>query len=717
MFVPSYRSAFVLLFLVMLTLTVAGVSINAYRRATRVSLDLSADILTEMSEKVINCTVGLVELSRGLLESDAVAVHEGGGLLVQRELLLALFARQLTLVPQIRSLYVADADGNLLQMFRMPYPASRVIERVLPDGRRLPSPRERIIYRTADFRPIARLMGSSREDPREQSWYRHATDSRLHISELHRFAADNSPGVTMVQAVQTADGTLHAALGADVTVAGISEILAAQRLPAGGVVVLVDAERRLVAFPPWLELAESAKDDLPRIDHLNARWLVDAYSGSIASSAREPDNGAFEHTLTETDGRRYITHRAPVPERLGTDWTLFVVVPEASLLSAAGRVFAESAVIAVIVLVAADFAVSVLAVRMFAPLEQLVHNTERISALRFDEVVRVPSRFREIRTMDAAIWRMTQGLQSLTKFVPSAIARRLVQSGTPAHPEAEVRELAVLFTGISSLVTLRGRMPPERITALLGAQLDAFTEAISHRQGTVGSYLGESILAFWGAPVAVDDSAVRACDAALACMEAETELLADWDPSDMPVPRNLFSVHLGLCIVGAIGSKAHMSYTAVGDSIAHGWDLRRLNRRYGTRIIVSGTARAQAGDRFWFRRLDRLPAGHPLAGDAELELFELVDRREHPLTTARAAYIDAYEAALTALQAEQWDTAENSFRPLAAQAPMDVAVALMLERCRLHDAWWCPGAVRQIPAAPEPAPAPTGPSPSERRSA
>jgi adenylate cyclase len=715
MFVPSYRSAFILLFLVLLTLTVAVVSINAYRRATGVSLDLSAAILTEMSEKVITCAVALVERSRGLLESDAVAIQEGGGLLAQRELLLALFARQLALVPQIQALYVADAHGNLVQMRRAPYPASRIIERVLSDGRRLPSPREWIIYRTADFRPIARLTGSSHEDPREQSWFRHATDSRLHISELRRLAADNSPGVTMVQAVQTADGTLHAALGADVTVAGISEMLAAQRLPTGGVAVLVDAEHRLVAFPPWLKLADSADDDLPRIEHLNARWLVDAYSGSTASTARAPDKSAVDYTLTETDGRRYITHRAALPAGLGTDWTLFVVVPEASLLSAAGRVFAESAVIAVIVLVAAAFAVSVLGVRMFAPLEQLVHNTERISALRFDEVVRVPSRFREIRTMDAAIWRMTQAVQSLTKFVPAAVARRLVQSGTPVHPEAEVRELAVLFTGISNLATLCGQMAPERITALLSAQLDTFTEAIMHRHGTLGSYLGDSILAFWGAPIAADDSVARACDAALACMEAENELLADWELCDMPAPQNLFSVHVGLCIVGAIGSKAHMSYTAVGDNIARGWDLRWLNHRYGTRIIVSGAARAQAGDRFWFRRLDRLPAGHPHAGDRELELFELVDRREYPLTAARAAYIDAYEAALTALQAEQWAKAENSFRRLAAQAPVDAAVALMLERCRVRDACWCPNAVRQVPAAPEPAAA--GPSPIERRSA
>ncbi|WP_295879190.1 adenylate/guanylate cyclase domain-containing protein [uncultured Thiohalocapsa sp.] len=699
MFAPSYKLAFVVLFLVLLTVTVAGVSSNAYRRATRVSLDLSADILAEMSEKLTNCTVGLFERARGLLECDAVALQTGGGPLAQQELLLTLFAQQLALVPQIQALYVGDADGNLVQMRRSPQPVSRVITRVTADGRALARPHERIIYRDAALRPLTRLTGSGREDPRQQAWYRRAVTEQLHISELHRFAADDRPGVTLVKAVQTADGRLRAALGADVTVAGISELLAAQRLAAGGVVVLVDAEHRLVAFPPWLKLTGAGADGLPRVEHLDAQWLVDAYQGSMAGTARSSGNGTLAYTLTQTDGRRYLAHRKAVPAALGTDWTLFIVVPQASLLSTATRVLSESVVIAVIMLAVAAFAVSLLALRLFEPLERLVHNTEHMSALRFGDVERVPSWFREIRTMDAAIRRTSQGLQSLTKFVPATVARRLVQSGAPVQPQAEMRELAVLFSGIADLATLCGELPPERITALLSAQLAVFTDAILARHGTLDNYLGESILAFWGAPLAVDDGVPRACDTALACLAAEAALLRDWQLCDRPAPQTLFSVHVGRCIVGAIGSSSRMSYTAVGDNITRGWNLRWLNRRYGTRIIISAAARAQAGDGFWVRRLDRLPAHHPFAGGEAQDLFELVERRAYPLTAARAAFIEAYEAALDALLAERWAAAEQAFRRLAAQAPEDRSVALMLERCRVRDACWCPGAEFPQPVA------------------
>ena len=693
--VRSYRSAFILLFLVLLTATVLGVSSNAYRRATRISLDLSADIMAEISEKVVNCTVGLFERTRGLLESAALVVETAGDPLGQRDLLLALFAHQLQLVPQLRAIYVADSDGNFLEVRAAPRLASRVIERTGSDGLPLRQPRERIVYRNADFEPIARVRGEAAFDPRASTWFQRASEgAALHISEIYRLADDESPGVTIVRSIRDAGGRLRAAVGADVAVARISDMLAEQRLPKGGVVVLIDAQDRLIAYPHWLRVASGAiaNGALPRVEDLTARWLVDAYEGWRTGSARVSGSGAVEYTLTQTDGDRYIAHSRLLPPELGTDWNLFVVVPQASLLSVATRLLSESAVISVIMLVVAAVAVSVLAVKLFEPLERLVDNTDRIRALRFKEVERVPSRFLEIRTLDAAMWRMTKGLESLEKFVPANVGRRLIESGTEAQPQAEVRELAVLFTGLSDLEQLCHQQSPEQITALLTAELDRFTELILGLRGTVDSYLGASVLAFWGAPVAVDNATGRACEAALMCLEAERALLEGFDfaaESQSP-PRNLFSVHVGPCIVGAVGSSSFMRYTAVGDNVSRGWDLRWLNKLYGTRIIVSEQAHGRVRDNFWFRRLDRLPAGHPHAGPEGMVLFELVARRGEALYPDQAARIQSYEAALDALLARDWETAEAGFQALVKQAPEDTAAGLMLKRCQVRDAAWCP---------------------------
>jgi len=131
-----------------------------------------------------------------------------------------------------------------------------------------------------------------------------------------------------------------------------------------------------------------------------------------------------------------------------------------------------------------------------------------------------------------------------------------------------------------------------------------------------------------------------------------------------------------------------MSWTAIGDNVALGWDLHQLNRRYGTRIIISGEAHAQIADRYWTRRLDVLPLN---GGARSLEVFELIDRRERTLAPGHLEAIASYEAGLEALLAGDWEAAEARFKPLAEHAPDDVAVALMMNRCGAGDACFWPG--------------------------
>jgi adenylate cyclase len=267
----------------------------------------------------------------------------------------------------------------------------------------------------------------------------------------------------------------------------------------------------------------------------------------------------------------------------------------------------------------------------------------------------------------------------------------LIQAGKRVEPKAEIRELTLFFTGASNLANLCETLPPAQITDFLTRQLDAFTVAILRHKGTIDNFLGESILAFWGAPVAISDGTDRACRAALACRDAEQDLMSEWTKAlgaGAPVPPpNLFSVHHGRAIVGAIGSRKRMSWTAIGDNVALGWDLHQLNRRYGTRIIISGEALAEVAGRYWTRRLDVLP----LSGERKLEVHELIDSRERALPPSHLEAIAAYEAGLEALLDGAWDRAESIFSPLAEREPDDVAVRLMLSRCGVRDACFWPG--------------------------
>lgn len=712
--IRSYKVAFVALFVGLLVLTVFAVSVNTYRHATQVSLDLSADILAELSAKVIAETSARFEAARDIAEINALLVREQG--LDDHQALFRLFGRQLSLLPELESIYVAGPEGDFIQVRSVPQKVTRLIRRQgQPDGRASQAI-ERLIYRDADFAPIAHINGDASYDPRQRDWYRQALAAEgLQWSAVYPFASTGEPGMTAAVAVREPDGSLVGVIGVDISLSSLSQFLSEQRIARGGIALILGADRQLIAYPQSIELrqamhqgrdrsapAERAGDapvvtqaaantGLPRVDDLGASWLVDAYQQG-SQSVRISAINRVEYRLTRTAGQRYLSQRQAFPAEVGDGWELMIVVPETSLLEFARRLFSEAAVISLILLLAAAIAVSFLALRLFQPLKRLVRNTELIREFRFADVKRVPSRFAEIKAMDEALWKMSQGLRSLEKFVPIDVGRRLIQSGKRAEPEAEVRELTLLFTGASDLASLCEALPPARITELLARQLDIFTNTILRHKGTIDNFLGESILAFWGAPVAVEDSVDRACQAVLACRDAETALHAEWAkslaPGEPAPPLNLFSVHHGRAIVGTIGSRQRMSWTAIGDNVALGWDLHQLNRRYGTRIIISGEARQQVADRYWTRRLDVLPLS---SGARKLEVFELINRRDQMLSPEQLEAIRQYETGLDALLEADWERAEALFQPLADRDPTDLAVALMLSRCSTRDACFWPG--------------------------
>ena len=674
--IRSYQSAFVALFLVLLIITVSSVASNAYRRASQVSIDLSADIMAEMSERLVERAADIFADARGYLESDALVLRSNS-IVVNREELEWLFWTQLSRSAQIESMYAADAEGSFLLVGKQPQVMTRLIDRAGD------TPVEQTVYRNERFQPIAHISGDAAFDSRTRDWYQGAIaePDSVFWTSIYRFENDGMLGITIARAVTDRDGNVRAVLGADIALQDLSGFLSDRNLAEGSVPLIIDDDGQLVAYPFALELrkgADEETDSLPRISDLEAEWLRDAYQGLRDGTAHIRNNGNVDYALSTTNGSVYLTHQQSFPPEFGLEWTLFIVVPEATLLASAQRLLSESVVISLIILCVAAFAVWLLARQLFVPLRLLERNTRRIKKLQLDDVKHVRSHFREIQALDQAIWSMKRGLQRLEKFVPADVARQLIESGDEIKLGGELRDLSLLFTGTARLSVLCRQLPPERVTRLLAAQFDRFSQVILDLNGTIDNYLGESVMAFWGAPVVSENGTERACLAALACRRLEAELYADWSETESAPPHNLYSVHRGEAIVGTIGSSQRMSYTALGDNVALGLQLRRLNHRYGTRILVSDAARRQVADRFWFRRVDLLPLED---GRTWMPVFELVDERRQALAPGQAEFIERYEAALAALQAARWEQAAELFESLASEYPDEPSVALMLGRC------------------------------------
>jgi hypothetical protein len=176
--IKSYKSAFITLFVVLLVGTVSAVAVNAYRRASEVSLALSAETIAEISEKTVQRTVAIFEAAWADLEVNELVIG-GRDILAHQEELLRLFWRQIHLTPQLLSLYVADHRGSFVQAREQPQLVTRVIDRTAE------RPREALVYRDRDYRAIAHINGGGLYDPRERPWFQAARpDGRVYWSDV-----------------------------------------------------------------------------------------------------------------------------------------------------------------------------------------------------------------------------------------------------------------------------------------------------------------------------------------------------------------------------------------------------------------------------------------------------------------------------------------------------------------------------------------------------
>ncbi len=260
--------------------------------------------------------------------------------------------------------------------------------------------------------------------------------------------------------------------------------------------------------------------------------------------------------------------------------------------------------------------------------------------------------------------------QALSRYVS-----RPVMEEVEAHPETLVlggvrRELAILFTDLQGFTALAEGMPPERVGELLNRHLTAMTAVILRHGGTVDKFMGDAIIAFWGAPLADADRSRRAVAAAcemLAEMEKERE-------GDLPL-RMRVGIHSGAAVVGNMGSHDRFAYTAIGDAVNLASRLEGANKEFGTRALVSEAVRREAedGGEWSFREVGRVR----VTGRGEpVKVFELLSLEE---AGRRAPSLAAFGRGLAAFYAGELAAAGREFSALAGEGPVARAYTARLE--------------------------------------
>ncbi|MFP5258634.1 MAG: CHASE2 domain-containing protein, partial [Acidobacteriota bacterium] len=190
------------------------------------------------------------------------------------------------------------------------------------------------------------------------------------------------------------------------------------------------------------------------------------------------------------------------------------------------------------------------------------------------------------------------------RYVSPEVVRAVVAQPERLELGGEEAEVTVLFSDLAGFTTFSEKLSPKELIGILNACFTPATAIVLSSGGTLDKFIGDAVMAFWGAPLPLADHAARALGAALAMREAVSSLSREFAAKGLPELRARLGLATGPAVVGNVGSRERFDYTILGDTVNLASRLESLNKYYGTDILLSAPARAAAGAAFPCRAVD-----------------------------------------------------------------------------------------------------------------
>ena len=262
--------------------------------------------------------------------------------------------------------------------------------------------------------------------------------------------------------------------------------------------------------------------------------------------------------------------------------------------------------------------------------------------------------------------------RAFATYVSPAVVDAIVADPASLKLGGDRRTLTVLFTDLAGFTGLAEKMPAEEVAAILNRHLGEMSDIVIRHGGTVDKFIGDAVMAFWGAPVADPDQSLHALEAAIEMQAATARMAAELAKSSGPALRMRVGLHRGECIVGNLGGNNRFEYTAIGDAVNLASRLEGVNNLYGTGILVSESVADSVGERICLRAVDTVRVK---GRGAAVQLFT-------PCEDQRL--VDRTLEALSAYRAGRWEEAEDKWREVAGVWPDDPVAKVFAGRL---DAW------------------------------
>lgn len=656
-----FVSLFVTAILLLISINYVHSSATLLYTANNLMNDASSSIYEEFNDEVIKAerdnvfTVGLIH--DGILNPDDITA------MAQYTYELA---NQFNIV---ESAYWGDEKGNLIKARYEPNDSitSEVINR-----NKIPATRK-FIYRNLAGAISKREPSTDLSyDPRQRPWYIQAKDAKQKIwTDVYLYLYQENKkylGITVATPVFKKDGGLRGIFGLDIRLDWLSWYVGKQKVSPNALIFIVNTKGQLIAFPKLYE--EKEFSHLVDIHAINIPWL-----GLSFDLYQQHPQKAFTF---QYQSKTYIANFRAAPKLSENGWLIGVVAPQDDFIGNLKKTNMIDAGIGIAILAFGILIVSGLVTRVVRPIKNLAKQTEKIKNFELDNNGHIKSRIKEVAMLSDAIYSMRLGLKSFQKYVPASLVRQLIEAGQDAVIGGTKKPLALFFSDIENFTTIAENMEPNSLMEHTCEYFNAVSKILTAEHATIDKYIGDSIMAFWGAPFPTDYPCHRAARSALACVKRLNELNNRWREEGKTPFFTRIGLHSGDAIVGNVGSEERINYTALGDAINVASRLEGINKIYHSHIIVSDTMYNEIKNDFVLRKIDEVAIKGKKASRV---IYELLAITKDELTFDIDKYREIFDKAFVAYQRQRWDEAIQLLRECLVIFPADYLAPVFIMRC------------------------------------
>lgn len=583
--------------------------------------------------------------------------------------------------PQIQVLYMGYSDGDFYEILSCKGELKDILQKtvIAPVETEFAILRQFTVPGQDEPVRIWKFLNSSRQtigsrkedftgyDPRIRPWFINAINEHKSIkTDPYYFTNVKQMGLTISH---TIEGDVNGVLGADILMSQMTTFLDGLKENYNEEILIFNKDMYITA---GYKGNSNNKSLVPMSD-------IDSDLIKIFQTYIEENGISDDMNINiNTQNYKYLVKVKALPEKYSNNEYLFIAVKETDVILPIIETVKKSSLISIIVMFLSLPVFLFIARRISAPINKLVLEANKISNFDLKHDIVIKTRIKEISRLTKEMASMKRGLRLFNRYVPSQLVKALMMSGEDAQIGGTLKDMTVLFTDIEDFTSISEITAPEELMLRLSSYLSLLSTIICRNRGTVDKFIGDSVMAFWNAPVDDDNHIINACYTALEIQRKVRKLNNYWQKISRPPFKTRIGIHSGNVIVGNMGSKDRMNYTVLGDVVNTSNRLESINKCYGTEIIIGEIVAMQLTDNFVIRPLEKVIVKGKSVPET---IYELIGMKEN-ISHDQYLMSEITGEAFLLYHDQRWEEAVEMFEKVLILSPNDITTNAHIESCR-----------------------------------